>query len=84
MDGGGRTASGTAVERPLQRILRSRHSHIPVQHNAGAVAEHAGLWRDGRIRIDGGAVKHVVEDRFELVAESELAKCAQFIGQAGR
>ena len=39
MDGGGRTASGTAVERPLKRILRSRHSHILVQHNAGAVAE---------------------------------------------
>ena len=39
MDGGGRTASGTAVERSLQRILRSRHSHIHVQHNAGAVAE---------------------------------------------
>ena len=35
MDGCGRTASGTAVERPLQRILRSRHSHFHVQHNAG-------------------------------------------------
>ena len=39
MDGCGRTASGTAVERPLKRILRSRHLHILVQHNAGAVAE---------------------------------------------
>ena len=39
MDGEGRTASGTAVERSHQRILRSRHSHILMQHNAGAVAE---------------------------------------------
>ena len=39
MDGGDSTVSGTTVERPLQRILRSRHSHILVQHNPGAVAE---------------------------------------------
>jgi hypothetical protein len=36
MDGGGRTASGTAVERSLQRILRPRHSHIHVLRNAGS------------------------------------------------
>jgi hypothetical protein len=39
MDGGGRTASGTAVERSLQRILRPRHLHIHVLRNAGAVAD---------------------------------------------
>jgi hypothetical protein len=36
-----RTASGTAVERSLQRILRPRHLHIHVLRNAGAVAEPA-------------------------------------------
>jgi hypothetical protein len=41
MDGGGRTASGTAVERSLQRILCPPHLHILVLRNAGADAEGA-------------------------------------------
>ena len=59
MDGCGRTASGTAVERPLKRILRSRHLHILVQHNAGAVAEQLsayamdGLYADNAGRLHG-------------------------------